>query len=141
MATSRLTPQIFETDVLEAEKAIQTITGRSPLPWFRLPFFDGIDQPWIISTLRALGYTHVGRNVDPGDWPPDATVEGVRERVVDGARRNDPAIVVMHSWPTATAAGTRAAIETLRSEGASFVGVDELDPGDITALQPPFRGR
>jgi peptidoglycan/xylan/chitin deacetylase (PgdA/CDA1 family) len=133
---SRLTPQSLETDINEAEEAITRVTGRNPRPWFRLPFFNGQNVPWVRATIRELGYVAVGSNVDSGDWDAQTTPEILQRALVAGAREHDPAVAVLHSWPAATAPGLRDAIAELSGAGATFVTVDELTTSELTACDP-----
>jgi hypothetical protein len=122
--------------VTEAEEVITRLTGRNPRPWFRLPFFDGQNVAWVRATIQQLGYIAVGSNVDSGDWNAATTPEMFCKALVAGARQSDPAVAVLHSWPTATGPGLRAALAPLTQAGATFVTVAELSPAELAACDP-----
>jgi peptidoglycan/xylan/chitin deacetylase (PgdA/CDA1 family) len=134
--SSRLTPSALEADILEAEEAIVAITGQNPRPWFRLPFFDGQAVAWVRATIGQLGYIAVGSNVDSGDWNAQTTPAMFSRALIDGARQNDPAVAVLHSWPTATAPGLVEATAELARSGASFITVDQLTAEELAACDP-----
>lgn len=120
-------------DIADAEAAIADATGRDPRPWFRCPFGAGMEDPPILALLADAGYRHVGWDVNPEDWEPARSPDGVASVVVDGvlarqAEGQSSSIVLLHSWPAATGAGIELAIARLREAGATFVRVDELSP-------------
>jgi peptidoglycan-N-acetylglucosamine deacetylase len=116
----------FETDVRAAEDAILDETGIDPQPWFRLPFGAGAEAPALHGWLEAIGYRHIGWDVEPEEWRTDATDPEIEDWIVDGAvERGDGAIVLLHTWPRPTLVVERA-IERLRDAGAVFSTVDEV---------------
>jgi len=121
-------------DVRAAASAIRKTTGVDPRPWFRCPFTAGEDDPRVVSVLSALGYRVVSQHVVPRDWEPRARVEDQVARTLDGVRAHgDGAIVLLHGWPAATAAALPTVLDRLAEHGATFVGVDEVEPA------PSFR--
>jgi peptidoglycan/xylan/chitin deacetylase (PgdA/CDA1 family) len=130
-----LTRAGIERDVRAAEAAIRDAAGIDPRPWFRCPFGAGARTARVVDTLAALGYVDVGWDVDPRDWAGarSATLE---RRIVQGAvERGDGAVVLLHSWPTATALAVPAAARRLRDLGAELVRIDALEtlPGRRSA--------
>jgi peptidoglycan-N-acetylglucosamine deacetylase len=118
----------FATDVRASERAIRSIVGVDPRPWFRLPFGSGHDRPEIHRRLDRLGYRHVHWHADAREWR--LRVGGAlvaRELLAQVRDHGDGAIVLLHSWPRAGLAGLEPAVRALRDEGATFVRVDELD--------------
>ena len=118
------------TDLREAERRITEIAGVDPRPWFRCPFGDGEDDPVVRDASAGLGYTIVPWDLDSGDWREDATPDGVRRTAggaVDGGA--DPAIVLFHTWPAATADALPGVLDDLAGRGAAFVTVDEAARG------------
>jgi peptidoglycan/xylan/chitin deacetylase (PgdA/CDA1 family) len=126
----------FRTDVEAAERAIRQFVGVDPRPWFRMPFGSGADRARPVEQLRGLGYRHVGWHVSGLDWHRGRVGRGVEETVVTGAlAHGDGAIVLLHTWPDATAAALPRIVYRLRGAGAEFVRVDELDaPADLSPL-------
>jgi peptidoglycan-N-acetylglucosamine deacetylase len=123
-----LTPAGFEEDVREAERAIREATGVDPRPWLRFPFGAGADSAEVVDRLPALGYRHIGWDVEVYDWDPGRSVREVVDKAVEGVRRRgDGAIVLLHSWPDPVAPALAEMVERLRADGASFVRLDELD--------------
>jgi peptidoglycan-N-acetylglucosamine deacetylase len=114
-------------DVRSAEAAIREIVGVDPRPWFRCPFGAGVDDPRVISGLKALGYRNVGWDVVATDWEPDMAGQ-IASTVVDGVvAHGDGAIVLLHTWPAGTLAALPGIARRLRDRGAEFVRVNELD--------------
>jgi peptidoglycan/xylan/chitin deacetylase (PgdA/CDA1 family) len=119
-----LTDSGIDEDVRLAEEALLRITGVDPRPWFRCPFGAGMHDPDFLSRLGALGYRHIGWDVDPQDWNEARDAAAVEAAVVEGARRD--AIVLLHSWPDATATALPRILARLAEGGAEFVAVDAL---------------
>lgn len=114
-------------DVRAAEAAIRQAAGVDPRPWFRCPFGAGAGMPRVAGALAALGYAHVGWDVDGHDWArgSPARLEG---RVVRGTiARGDGAVVLLHGWPSPTAAALPGIVRRLAAAGATFVGLDDLE--------------
>jgi peptidoglycan-N-acetylglucosamine deacetylase len=123
---SLLSPAGIRVDLDEAERRIKDATGVDPKPWFRCPFGDGSDRPEVLGALEASGYRNVDWNVDSNDWDEGSTPSDVRTAVVEAAlTRTDTAVVLFHSWSSATAAALAAIIQDLRAGGASFVTAAE----------------
>jgi peptidoglycan-N-acetylglucosamine deacetylase len=55
-------------DVRAGHEAIVKATDVDPVPWFRLPFGDGHDDPRVLGVLERLGYRNVHWNVALEDW-------------------------------------------------------------------------
>jgi peptidoglycan/xylan/chitin deacetylase (PgdA/CDA1 family) len=122
-----LSPEGLRTDVREAERRIERVTGVDPRPWYRCPFGDGADRPEIRAALAELGYTDVSWDIDSGDWEEDATPETIASVVMDGlGARVDTGIILFHTWPAATATAMPPLLAALAHEGATFVPLEEL---------------
>jgi peptidoglycan/xylan/chitin deacetylase (PgdA/CDA1 family) len=118
----------FRKDVRAAERAIRSIVGVDPRPWFRMPFGSGADRAPLIDRLAGMGYRHVGWHVSGVDWHRRRTARGVEEAVVAGAKRHgDGSIVLLHTWPDVTARALPGIVSRLRAAGAELVRVDQLD--------------
>ncbi len=132
------------SDIGQAEGVIREIAGADPRPWFRCPFGDGWDVPWVRRTIAGLGYRQVGWDLDVRDWDPDRTAADVAAAIVGGASGRDGCVVLLHGWPTGTRDGLAPAIGALRAAGAVFVSLDDLDaealpegwPNDDTVAVP-----
>jgi peptidoglycan/xylan/chitin deacetylase (PgdA/CDA1 family) len=129
----------FETDLREAERVIRETTGVDPRPWARFPFGAGADANAMVRRLLALGYRHVGWDVEVYEWEPGRTAAEVAQRAVDGViARGDGAIVLLHTWPDPVAPALAELVGRLSEQGARFVGVDELDmPDDLGPVGSP----
>jgi peptidoglycan/xylan/chitin deacetylase (PgdA/CDA1 family) len=63
------------------------------------------------------------------DWEPDRTSAGIAADTLAGvAAHGDGAVVLLHTWPGATADALPSILEELRARDASTVAIDEL-PG------------
>ena len=129
----------FAEDVGEAARVIQGVTGVDPRPWLRFPFGAGADSAELLERLRALGYRHVGWDVEVYEWDPGRSSREVANRAVEGViARGDGAIVLLHTWPDPVAPALAEIVERLREQGAKFVRVDELDLApDMTPVALP----
>lgn len=90
--------------ILQAREALMA-AGVEPTPWFRLPYGRGMRHRDTLATLQALGYQTVGWDIDARDWEPQATSWSVADAVIaglDACQEEDP-ILLLHSWPYATA--------------------------------------
>jgi len=118
----------LRADVAEAERAILDAVGVAPRPWFRCPFGDGWDDATVLRVLRELGYLHVGWDVLADDWVPGLAPEALSDAVVASVlSRNGETVVLLHTWPEQTLLALPAIVGRLTAEGATFVGVDELE--------------
>jgi peptidoglycan-N-acetylglucosamine deacetylase len=124
-----LTDSGFRLDVRRAEETIRAVTGVDPRPWFRCPFGAGAADPVVLERLAELGYRNVGWDVSPQDWQEDRSAEQVEALVLDGVAAADgDAIVVLHSWPAATAGALPGIVERLALAGADLFYVTEIAP-------------
>ena len=135
-----LTADGLATDVADAEGAIREHLGVDPRPWFRCPFGSAADHPVVVERLTALGYREVGWHIDPQDWEPTNSPEGVVRAVVDGAlARGDGTVVLDHTWPDQTLVAIPVIVARLRDAGATLVRLDALPelpgPGRVAAPQ------
>ena len=127
-----LSAEGLRQDVTRAHRAIEGAVGADDRPWYRLPYGAGAESPVIAARLRALGYRHVGWDVDPRDYaltdPAElvpAVAAGLEARRRVGAGH---AIVLLHSWPVATAAGMPELCRYLAGNCEATVTVDQV-PG------------
>jgi len=123
-----LPSSLLKRDVLRAERAIADVLGEGPRPWLRCPYGNGGESPRVRRALSDVGYVHVGWTTDSGDWRRGSSAEGVSASVIEActADRVVGSIVLMHSWPAATAGALPVILSALRAQSASLVGVDEL---------------
>jgi len=121
-----LTEDGFRADVRAAGATIEAVTGVDPRPWFRCPFGEGMDDPDVVRRLAELGYVHVGWDVDPRDWHEDNDADSVTREVLEGIRGLDDSVVLLHSWPDATAQALPRILSGLAAEGAELVDVATL---------------
>lgn len=122
-----LTDQGMATDIERAAQTLQSITGSDTRPWFRCPFGSGHDDPRVLSILHAAGYRNVHWDVDPEDWQEGRTAGEVTSAVVDAiAQRPGETIVLLHTWPSATADATADILDRVIDQGVGLVTVAEL---------------
>jgi peptidoglycan/xylan/chitin deacetylase (PgdA/CDA1 family) len=134
-----LSPDGFDEDVREAERAIREATGVDPRPWLRFPFGAGADASELLDRLPALGYRHIGWHLEVFEWEPGTAAREIANRTVEGvAAHGDGAIVLLHTWPDPVAPALAEIVARLRDDGARFVGVDELGlPDDLSPVAEP----
>ncbi len=130
--TRLLTPRGVREDVTRAHKQIEETLGVDARPWYRFPYGFGAQSPRLKRQLQSLGYRHVGWDVDVDDYAMTdsgalvpALDQALTERERAGATH---AIVLLHSWPAATAAAMGELCRMLRDRGDGTVTVDQV-PG------------
>ena len=130
-----LTDAGIAEDLADAAQAIRAAAGVDPTPWFRCPFGTGASDARVLAAVARAGYRHVGWNVSADDWEPahDGTI--VADGVVNGAiAQGDGAVVLLHTWPTATLAALDPILARLADAGAELCRIDELP--DVVAGVP-----
>ncbi len=116
------------SDLTDGREAVLRSTGVDPRPWFRCPFGAGADDPRVLGALEHLGYRNVHWHVELEDWEPWRTGEAIAADAIEGVREHgDGAVVLMHTWPGGTGEGIGPMIDGLRTLGATFVTVDDLE--------------
>jgi peptidoglycan/xylan/chitin deacetylase (PgdA/CDA1 family) len=122
-----LTAAGLRSDVRAAESVIRRRAGVDPRPWLRLPFGVGEGDPLLAARLKALGYRHVGWDVDVAEWRARQSSRRVADGIVQGVlTRGDGAIVLLHTWPDPVPGAVADFVPRLRDAGVTFVRLDEL---------------
>ncbi len=133
-----LTDDGIATDIRDAELAIREIAGVDPRPWFRCPFGAGSGDDRVLGVLEELGYRDIDQDVVLEDWEPGRTGVAILEDALrETPAAGDPAVVLFHAWPTGTLDALPELIDGLRSRGARFVRIDELER--YRTVAPPAR--
>jgi peptidoglycan-N-acetylglucosamine deacetylase len=127
---------LIRDEIGRAQAAIHEVAGVEPVHW-RTPFLRTSDR--LLTVVGALGLTHVGCSIMPGDWELDADeiVERVRAFLQPGA------VIVLHdgrpadepahlSRPTReeTVKATKLILEEMTSRGLRAATVSELVAAD-----------
>lgn len=129
-----LTDDGIAEDIRDGATAIRAATGVDPTPWLRCPFGAGADDPRVQSAIRAAGYRHVGWHVAADDWEPTSSGVSVADAVLRGVQAHgDGAVVLLHTWPTATLEAVEPILDGLAAAGVGLCRVDELPavPADV----------
>jgi peptidoglycan/xylan/chitin deacetylase (PgdA/CDA1 family) len=122
-----LTDAGIAEDLREAAEAIEDAAGIDPRPWFRCPFGEGADDPRVLAAIGAAGYRHAGWHVEAFDWEPSASTTQVADDIVAGAlAHGDEAVVLLHTWPTATLGALEPILDGLERAGAALCRIDDL---------------
>jgi peptidoglycan/xylan/chitin deacetylase (PgdA/CDA1 family) len=123
-----LSDEGLREDVTEGAEAIVEFSGADPRPWFRCPFGAGHEDARVLGVLEELGYRNVHWDVELEDWDPWRTASEVaRYAIGRSLAHGDGAVVLMHTWPEATAGALPSIISRLATRGARFVTVDQLE--------------
>lgn len=116
-------------DLTRADAVIGGLIGRTTRPLWSPS--AGYRDARVRSIAASLGYRPIYWTIDSGDWRPEATAEGVANRVLGGATNG--AIAVLHfdsqRSRAATAVVLGGLIDTLRGQGFRLVTVSELVNG------------
>ena len=79
--------------------------------------------------IDECGYQNVHWNVEPQDWLESRTSDEIRSSIVrDLESLEDDAVVLLHTWPTATVRAIPLLLDDLTAGGHELVRVDELKP-------------
>jgi peptidoglycan-N-acetylglucosamine deacetylase len=123
-----LSPKGIRVDVRAAGELIRETTGADPRPWFRCPYGDGHGDAAVLAALEELGYRDVGWDVDLEDWKPSRSAADLRLDALAAVRAHgEEAVLLLHSWPAATADALPDLLRGLLEAGARFVGLDQLE--------------
>jgi len=143
--TRLLTAEGVREDVTKGHKEIEDSLGVDARPWYRLPYGAGAESPRIKRQLRALGYRHVGWDVDVHDYAmtdPDALVPAIDEALAARARAGaSHAIVLLHSWPSVTVQAMPALCRYLLERCEGTVTVDAVPGNGAVPTTSPLVGR
>lgn len=122
--------RIVRREILQAEEVILRVVGSDPRPWFRCPQNSGARDPQVLGIIGSLGYRQVGWSFDSFDWQTGCSASELMRTVVRGCDAfGDGAVVLLHSWPDATAAALPAILEHVALLGGDFVRLDALTTG------------
>lgn len=113
------------SELARTDQAVQRVAGVSTKPWMRMPF--GARDPRVMDIVSGAGYTSIFWTLDSGDWQENATVAGVRSRVLEGVKPG--AIVVHHCAADQTAGALPDILAGLKSKGLQVVTVSSLLKG------------
>jgi peptidoglycan/xylan/chitin deacetylase (PgdA/CDA1 family)/GT2 family glycosyltransferase len=116
-------------DVKLAHQAIYECTGFEP-QLFRPPY--GFRTPWLMRTVRHLGYTVVTWDNMTGDWKANKSGEEIGHTIVQRAKPGS--VIVLHDGRDGRPSYDRSqmlqalpfVIETLQERGFDFVTIPEL---------------
>jgi O-antigen/teichoic acid export membrane protein/peptidoglycan/xylan/chitin deacetylase (PgdA/CDA1 family) len=115
-------------EIGRAEKVLEHRTGQSPHPYFRCPQNSGAFDAEVIARIEQMGYRQTGWTFDSFDWHEEATADGVLEAVRSGVDdHGDGAIVLLHTWPSATAEALPRLLDELLEQGVEFVTLDDIE--------------
>jgi len=116
-------------DIELAHQTIYECTGFEP-KLFRPPY--GFRTPWLMRTVRHLGYTVVTWDNMTGDWKANKSGEEIGQTVVQRAKPGS--VIVLHDGRDSRPSYDRSQmlqalpfiIETLKERGFNFVTIPEL---------------
>lgn len=119
---TKLSDKAIRQELAEAEDAIARAAGRVPIALVRTPY--GSRDARVLRVIGEAGYRSVYWALDSADWRPEATPEGVADRVLKGVGAGD--VVVQHCSTVASARGLPAILEGLNRAGLVPVTVGSL---------------
>lgn len=113
-------PLFVWANVALGNELIRAVTGVRPR-WFRPP--HGAWDETVVASAAACGLRTVLWNVMAHDWHPDATVDGIVERI---AAAGPGSIVLCHDKGPSIAEALRRSISMLRAKGLEPVTLGSL---------------
>jgi len=143
--TRLLSSKGIRQDVTKGHEQIESSLGVDARPWYRLPYGHGAESPRITRRLRALGYRHVGWDVDVDDYAmtdPGALVPAIDKAITERERAGAThAIVLLHSWPPATVAAMPELCRFVLDRCEGTVTVDQVPGNGAVRSTSPLVGR
>jgi peptidoglycan/xylan/chitin deacetylase (PgdA/CDA1 family) len=116
------TTSAFAQDIMKAEQAIKTATGKSPRPYFRFPY--GSYNAVALKAVGGAGYPlSIQWSLDTIDWQ-QPTTEVIISRIENGASNGD--IILMHIGGINTPEAVDKVIPWLKAQGYQLVALSEL---------------
>ena len=135
----------MQKDVMRAHQEIEKILGIDARPWYRLPYGAGDSSRAIRRQLSALGYRHVGWDVDVRDFEAQDDEVVLRAMERELSAREDAgathATVLLHSWPLVTASVMPRLCMLLRRRCEALVTVDEVPGNGASPVRPGTHDR
>lgn len=117
-----LSPDELVAEIERGAEVIERLTGADPRPLFRCPQNSGAFDERVLSTIDSAGYRQVGWTFDSFDWQQGMTAHELWMTVLRGVDAHpEGSVVLLHSWPDATAAALPDLLDELISAGAEFV--------------------
>jgi peptidoglycan/xylan/chitin deacetylase (PgdA/CDA1 family)/GT2 family glycosyltransferase len=130
--------KVVARDIELAHQAIYECTGFEP-KLFRPP--HGFRTPWLMRTVRHLGYTVVTWDNMTGDWKVNKSAEEIERTIVQRAKPGS--VIVLHDGRDSRPSYDRSqmlqalpfVIGTLKKRGFDFVTIPELleSEGELSA--------
>jgi peptidoglycan-N-acetylglucosamine deacetylase len=102
--------------------AVFATLGIQQLPVMRPPYARWDDATAVAATAEGLSAV-VLWNVDTGDWRRNVSAASIRRTALSGGRGS---IILMHTFPEATAAALPGIIAGYRARGFEFVTIGQL---------------
>lgn len=122
-------PEELVGQIESCESQVKATTGSTTRPLFRCPQNSGALDPSVRRTIHDAGYVQVGWSVDSWDWQERIESSEVAINVLRGVDAHpDGCVVLLHSWPEATAEALPGLLDALTAKGCSFVVVDAEVP-------------
>lgn len=125
---------------------LESITGNSTI-LFRAPYNadsdpSGYEEIIPLVEARKQNFLDVGESIDPEDWEPGVTSEQIYQRVMNGVKRGNGHIILLHDAGGNTRKPTIDAlpriIEDLQKEGYKFINLPEYLGRSKAQLMPPI---
>ena len=118
----KTTSSAFVQDMMKAEQAIKTVTGKSPRPYFRFPY--GSYNSAALEAVGGAGYPFsIQWSLDTIDWQ-QPTTEIIISRIEKGASNGD--IILMHIGGINTPEAVDRVIPWLKAQGYQLVTLSEM---------------
>lgn len=109
-------------ELLQADRVLSGITGRTTRPYFRPP--NGARNATVRALAANLGYRTVYWTIDTIDWREDATPQSITDRVMNNL--GNGVIVLMHAGSTVEAQTLDGLITKIEQRGYQIVSLSQL---------------
>jgi peptidoglycan-N-acetylglucosamine deacetylase len=111
-------------ELVNADRMISAVSGRTTRPYFRPPYGDYNDQ---VRTLAAqLGYRTINWSIDPADWDSTHTAQDIVNSILNSPNLRPGAIILMHVNSPHEAEALPIVIAGLQQRGYAIVPLSQL---------------
>ncbi|HEV2238179.1 MAG TPA: polysaccharide deacetylase family protein, partial [Ktedonobacterales bacterium] len=111
-------------ELVNADRMISAVSGRTTRPYFRPPYGDYNDQ---VRTLAArLGYRTIYWSIDPADWNSAHTAQDIENNILNSPNLRPGAIILMHVNSAHEAEALPIVIAGLQQRGYAIVPLSQL---------------
>lgn len=112
------------SELVDANRAIANVTGRTTRPYFRPPF--GAYNYQVRTLAAKLGYRTIFWSIDPRDWDSANTAQDIENSILNSPSLKPGAIILMHVNSAHETEALPIVIAGLEARGYAIVPLSQL---------------